>query len=191
MSKGEQLEQALASVFDRWVTNRDQAARTEIIEAFLWLPAYLAGRYTGRGEEYDDLYQTGCIGLIKAVDRYRPSAGSFRAFAYVTIHGEIKRSFRDNRIINLPRSVTGVSVIPLPEMNEDGEDDPGIANFETRDALLTVMAELPEDEKEIVLMLLSGKTQRAVADAFGVNQMAVSRIYKRFRAKVRAELYEE
>ena len=84
-----------------------------------------------------------------------------------------------------------MTVIPLPDMAEDGEDDPGIANFETRDALLTVMAELPDDEKEIVLMLLSGKTQRAVADAFGVNQMAVSRIYKRFRAKVRAELYEE
>lgn len=191
MNKGERLEQALMPVFERWATLRDQTARTEIIEAFLWLPAYLAGRYTGKGEDYDDLYQTGCIGLIKAVDRYRLAAGSFCAYAYGTILGEIKRSFRDNRIINLPRGVTGVAVVPLPDLKEDGEDDPGIAGFETKDALRQTMADLPDDEREIVLMLLSGKTQRAVADAFGVNQMAVSRIYKKIRMKVRREIYEE
>ena len=189
MSKGADLEQALAPVFERWVRDRDLTARTELIEAFLFLPAYIAGQYTGKGLEYDDLYQTGCHGLIRAVDRYRPAAGSFSGYAYGTILGEIKHAFRDDGLIR-QRHGDFTAVLPLPKVAEMGDVDEGIAGIETRDALLTTLDEMPDMEREVVLMLLGGRSQRAAADSFGISQMSVSRLYKKFRAKVRAELYE-
>ncbi len=55
----------------------------------------LASRYRHSGESLDDLVQVACLGLIKAVDRYDPSAGPFARFAVPTITGELKRHFRD------------------------------------------------------------------------------------------------
>ncbi len=55
----------------------------------------LASRYRHSGESLDDLIQVACLGLIKAVDRYDPSAGPFTRFAVPTITGELKRHFRD------------------------------------------------------------------------------------------------
>ncbi len=55
----------------------------------------LASRYRYSGESLDDLVQVACLGLIKAIDRYDPTAGPFARFAVPTITGELKRHFRD------------------------------------------------------------------------------------------------
>ena len=64
----------------------------------------VANRFRGRGIEYDDLYQSGCVGLIKAVDRFDPTLGyAFSTYAVPVIIGEIKRLFRDGGAVKVSR----------------------------------------------------------------------------------------
>lgn len=72
------------------------AERERQIRENLGLVHTIANRFRGRGIEYDDLYQSGCVGLIKAVDRFDPTLGyAFSTYAVPVIIGEIKRLFRD------------------------------------------------------------------------------------------------
>src|SRR4051794_21284909 len=80
----------------RWHEDGDREARRILIERMMPLVRSLARRYAGRGETLDDLEQVGCVGLIKAVDRFDLSRElRFSTFAVPTILGEIKRHFRD------------------------------------------------------------------------------------------------
>ena len=65
-----------------------------------------AFRFKGRGVEYEDLFQSGCIGLIKAVDNFDESRGfAFSTYAVPVIMGEIKRIFRDGGAVKVSRSL--------------------------------------------------------------------------------------
>jgi RNA polymerase sigma-B factor len=80
----------------RWHQDRDENARRVLIERMMPLVRSLARRYANRGEPLDDLEQVGCVGLIKAVDRFDLERElRFSTFAVPTILGEIKRHFRD------------------------------------------------------------------------------------------------
>ena len=80
----------------RWHEERDEEARRLLIERMMPLVRSLARRYANRGEPLDDLEQVGCVGLIKAVDRFDLDRQlRFSTFAVPTILGEIKRHFRD------------------------------------------------------------------------------------------------
>jgi RNA polymerase sigma-B factor len=80
----------------RYHRDGDIAARQALVEQMLPLVRTLARRYVNRGEPLDDLIQVGCVGLIKAVDRFDVSRDlRFSTFAVPTILGEIKRHFRD------------------------------------------------------------------------------------------------
>lgn len=71
----------------------------------------LAGRFKGRGVEYEDLYQAGCMGLIKAVDGFDPERGfAFSTYAVPVILGEIKRLFRDGGAIKISRGLKETSL---------------------------------------------------------------------------------
>ncbi len=71
-------------------------ARERLIQQYMPLVKSLARRHSMRGEQYEDLVQVGCIGLIKAVDRYDPQRRvEFGAFAIPNVAGEIKRHLRD------------------------------------------------------------------------------------------------
>lgn len=189
MSKGEKLETCLRPVFERWDKERDLKARSEIIESFMWLAAYIAGQYTGKGHDYDDIYQTGCLGLIKATDRYKLATGSFCAYAYATIIGEIKNLFRDDRIIRPPRTEEAPEVYH-GQIEGGAYEDEHLESIGTIEALEAVLCGYDDRERRIILMLLDGASQRDVADELGTYQMEISRIYKKFRAAVRRELYE-
>jgi RNA polymerase sigma-B factor len=91
----------------RYHRTGDTAARDELVEHGLPLVRSLARRYAGRGEHLDDLVQVGCVGLLKAIDRYDPDAGHrFVSFAAPNITGEIKRHFRDHSwTVHVPRSI--------------------------------------------------------------------------------------
>ncbi|MGB7818776.1 MAG: sigma-70 family RNA polymerase sigma factor [Ornithinibacter sp.] len=66
----------------------------------------IAMKYRGRGVDLEDLRQVARLALVKAVARYRPTQGSFTAFAVPTIRGEIKRHFRDHGwVVRPPRSL--------------------------------------------------------------------------------------
>lgn len=71
----------------------------------------IAKRFKGRGEEYDDLYQAGCVGLIKAVDNFDESKGFlFSTYAVPVIMGEIRRLFRDGGAVKVSRSLKEKSI---------------------------------------------------------------------------------
>lgn len=83
-----------------------QSSRNEKIQSNLGLVHACAKRFTGRGAEYDDLVQAGCIGLIKAVDNFDESRGfSFSTYAVPVILGEIKRIFRDDGTVKISRII--------------------------------------------------------------------------------------
>ena len=80
--------------------------REEFIEKNLPLVHSICKRFTGRGIEYDDLYQAGCIGLIKATDNFEKDKGfAFSTYAVPVIMGEVRRLFRDGGSIKVSRSV--------------------------------------------------------------------------------------
>ena len=75
----------------------DRRARELLIEENLPLVRWLACRFTGCGEQVDDLVQVGSIGLIKSVDRFRVGEGDLASYAVPMIEGEIRRHLRDLR----------------------------------------------------------------------------------------------
>ena len=80
--------------------------RNEIIEGNIALVHSLASRFKGRGMEYDDLFQAGCIGLLKAAEGFEEERGlRFSTYAVPVILGEIKRLFRDTGPIKVSRSL--------------------------------------------------------------------------------------
>lgn len=80
--------------------------RDELILNNLGLVGSCASRFMGKGVEYDDLYSSGCIGLIKAADRFDENLGfAFSTYAVPSILGEIKRVFRDGGAIKVSRSL--------------------------------------------------------------------------------------
>lgn len=82
-----------------------------MIEENIGLVHSIAKRFTGRGVDYEDLFQSGCIGLIKAVDRFDESKGfKFSTYAVPVIMGEIRRLFRDGGAIKVSRSLKEKSV---------------------------------------------------------------------------------
>lgn len=84
----------------------DEDARTEFIKGNLRLVLSVIQRFYGRGESADDLFQIGCIGLIKALDNFDLSQNvQFSTYAVPMIIGEVRRYLRDNNSIRVSRSI--------------------------------------------------------------------------------------
>ncbi len=84
----------------------DKQARQEFIYGNLRLVLSILQRFHNRGESADDLFQIGCIGLIKALDNFDPSHEvKFSTYAVPMIIGEIRRYLRDNNAIRVSRSI--------------------------------------------------------------------------------------
>ena len=80
--------------------------RDELILNNLGLVGSCAGRFVSKGVDYDDLYMAGCVGLIKAVDRFDESLGfAFSTYAVPSILGEIRRIFRDGGAVKISRNL--------------------------------------------------------------------------------------
>lgn len=84
----------------------DKKAREELVNGNLRLVLSVIQRFTQRGENLDDLFQVGCIGLIKSIDNFDISQNvRFSTYAVPMIIGEIRRYLRDNNAIRISRSV--------------------------------------------------------------------------------------
>ena len=96
----------------RYHEEGDLAAREQLIEQYLSLVRSLARRYSYRGEQLEDLVQIGCIGLIKAIDRFDLERGvELTTYATPNIIGEIKRHFRDKGwAVRVPRGLQELNV---------------------------------------------------------------------------------
>ncbi|HZJ78668.1 MAG TPA: sigma-70 family RNA polymerase sigma factor [Clostridia bacterium] len=81
-------------------------ARNETVKKNIGLVHSCANKFRGRGVEYDDLFQAGCVGLIKAANGFDPSRGFlFSTYAVPVILGEIKRIFRDGGSVKIGRAL--------------------------------------------------------------------------------------
>ena len=81
-------------------------AREELVNGNLRLVLSVIQRFTGRGENLDDLFQVGCIGLIKSIDNFNTDLDvRFSTYAVPMIIGEIRRYLRDNNSIRISRSM--------------------------------------------------------------------------------------
>lgn len=84
----------------------NKAAREELINGNLRLVLSVIQRFTGRGENLDDLFQVGCIGLIKSIDNFDITQNvRFSTYAVPMIIGEIRRYLRDNNAVRVSRSI--------------------------------------------------------------------------------------
>lgn len=119
----------------------DHAAREEYIRGNLRLVLSIIQRFSGNNENVDDLFQIGCIGLMKAIDNFDTEQGvKFSTYAVPMIIGEIRRYLRDNNAIRVSRSIRDVAYkaiyakeILLKELNRD----PTIAEIAERTGLST------------------------------------------------------
>ena len=92
------------------VRQGDEKAREELINGNLRLVLSVVQKFTNRGENLDDLFQVGCIGLIKAIDHFDPEQGvRFSTYGVPMIVGEIRRYLRDNNSIRVSRSMRDIA----------------------------------------------------------------------------------
>ena len=109
--KKRKKQEEIKEKFIEYQKTKDKALRDELIEEHMYLAEILAKKYTGRGIDYEDIFQVASVGLILAVDRFDPSKGYvFSSYATPTIIGEIKRHFRDKGwTIKVPRRIQELS----------------------------------------------------------------------------------
>ena len=101
---GEEIERLLAL----WNQTRQPEARDRLVEAHLYIAEIIARKFSGRGVDYDDLYQVASLALFKAIGRYDPERGiQLSSFVTPGMVGEVKNYFRDkSRTIRPPRRST-------------------------------------------------------------------------------------
>ena len=126
----------------------DKDARDKLICGNLRLVLSVIQRFTSRGENPDDLFQVGCIGLIKAIDNFDPSHEvMFSTYGVPMISGEVKRFLRDNNAVRVSRSMrdTAYRAMQTKEQltNENGKE-PNITEIAKR-------MELPPEDVVIAL----------------------------------------
>lgn len=99
----------MRTLFER-IASGDETARTELIGGNLRLVLSVVQRFAGRGEMMDDLFQVGCIGLMKSIDNFDTTLGvRFSTYAVPMIIGEIRRYLRDNNAIRVSRSLRDIA----------------------------------------------------------------------------------
>ena len=122
----------------------DEAARQKLIDGNLRLVLSIIQRFTNRRENLDDLFQVGCIGLIKAIDNFNTDLEvKFSTYAVPMIIGEVRRYLRDNNTIRVSRSVRDLAYRALQareKLSKDMAADPTLAQ---------IAAELGEKEENV------------------------------------------
>ena len=97
----------------------DEAAREKLINGNLRLVLSVIQRFTGRGENMDDLFQVGVIGLIKSIDNFKPEYGlRLSTYSCPMIIGEVRRYLRDHGMVRVSRSIRDTAYKAL-QIRED------------------------------------------------------------------------
>ncbi|MBE6592852.1 MAG: RNA polymerase sporulation sigma factor SigG [Ruminococcaceae bacterium] len=114
----------------------DESARQELIFGNLRLVLSIIQRFTSRRENLDDLFQVGCIGLVKAVDNFNTALDvKFSTYAVPMIIGEIRRYLRDNNSIRISRSVRDLAYKALQareELTREKSEEPTLEDIALR-----------------------------------------------------------
>ncbi len=131
----------------------DEAAREKFIHGNLRLVLSVIQRFSNRGENADDLFQVGCVGLIKAIDNFDLSQNvQFSTYAVPMIIGEIRRYLRDNNSIRVSRSLKDIAYKALYAKES-------LINTNSKEPTIQEIAEKLDIPKEDVVFALD-----AIAD---------------------------
>ena len=128
------LSEEETSSLIRRLAGGDQQAKEILIEHNLRLVRSIVSRFSGRGEEFDDLFQIGALGLMKAIERFNPDLGvKLSTYAVPVIIGEIKQYLRESGTIKVSRGLKEVAQKVMGArtkfINEKGEE-PTLAELE-------------------------------------------------------------
>lgn len=127
------------------VRDGDERARNELISGNLRLVLSIVQRFSSRHENMDDLFQVGCIGLVKAVDNFNLELDvKFSTYAVPMIIGEIRRYLRDNNSIRISRSTRDLAYRALQAREE-------LIAANEREPTVPEIAERLGEKKEAVL----------------------------------------
>ena len=142
------------------IKNGDEEARTKFIQGNLRLVLSVIQRFYGRGEKADDLFQVGCIGLIKAIQRFDTSFEvRLSTYAVPYILGEIKRFIRDDGPIKISRSIKelNIKIIELQKeyLNKYGKEI----------TLEQLAKELKTSKEDIAMALDSARPVNSIEDS--------------------------
>ena len=130
------------------VEQGDQEAREKLVEGNLRLVICLIKRFSSSNENVDDLFQIGCIGLIKAIDNFDSSLNvKFSTYAVPMIIGECRRYLRDNNSIRVSRSLRDIAYKAIYAKER-------IMREEDREPTIDEVAREIQVEKEMVVMAL-------------------------------------
>ncbi len=182
------------------------AARKTLIEHNLRLVAHIVKKYYSAGGEQEDLISIGTVGLIKAVDTFRPEKGiRLSSYASKCIENEILMYFRSGR-----KSAQDVSINEPIETDKDGNtltlmdtmavDDNILESIDLRmksEKLYRYIRQVLEPREKLIVCLRYGLggvgplPQREVAKKLGISRSYVSRIEKRALEKLRGEFQRE
>ena len=126
----------------------DIRAREELINGNLKLVLSVIQRFTNRGEQLDDLFQVGCIGLIKAIDNFDVDLGvRLSTYAVPMIIGEVRRYLRDNNSVRVSRSMRDTAYRAI-QVRED------LSNKLNREPTVEEIAKELDMKKENVVIAL-------------------------------------
>lgn len=126
----------------------DQKAREELIAGNLRLVLSVIQKFHGRGENVDDLFQVGCIGLIKAIDNFNVDLDvRFSTYGVPMIIGEIRRYLRDNSVVRVSRSMRDMAYRVLRARE-------AFQNEHQREATVEEVAEMLGVKREDVVFAL-------------------------------------
>ena len=111
-------------LFER-IQEGDEEARQQYIKGNLRLVLSVIKRFSASSENVDDLFQIGCIGLIKAIDNFDPTLNvKFSTYAVPMIIGEIRRFLRDNNAIRVSRSLKDTAYKAIYARGKPDEAEP-------------------------------------------------------------------
>lgn len=137
----------MLKLFDR-IKQGDYTAREEFIRGNLRLVLSVIQRFNNRGEHVDDLFQVGCIGLIKAIDNFDLSHNvKFSTYAVPMIIGEIRRYLRDNNSIRVSRSLRDTAYKALQIRDQ-------LINKNSKEPVISEIAEQLNLQREDVVFAL-------------------------------------
>ena len=154
----------------------DECARETLIQGNLRLVLSVIQRFASRGENADDLFQVGCVGLIKAIDNFDVSQNvRFSTYGVPMIIGEIRRYLRDNSAIRVSRSMRDTR----------NTDESWLDRIALREAVDKLS---PREQRILAMRFYDGKTQMEVSGEIGISQAQVSRLEKNAISTIRRNL---
>lgn len=166
----------------------DGAALSKIVEADMPLVKFALSRRVYPGE-YADLFQTGALGLIKAVLRFDPDKGAaFSTYAYSRISGELmnnKKRVPMPAAFSLDEPGSKDGACPAEKLFSDPE---AFERIENEIFIEQIMSSLPSWERELIaLRFFCGLTQKKTGERLGLSQSQVSRLERRIIGSIRRQ----